>query len=181
MSLYIFTITSDAHLDDLSGYNYFLVDASGGNISIHLQNITADGIYVTLTRIDSSPSNTVTIAGMNGQTINGAASVPLNTNSQFIPVSLNGNWTMPMYEAISTSEPQPIKVGAGTATLTTGSATVSTDLVRADSVIILTTQSVSGILGTLAVGTITAGTSFVINSSSPTDASTVGWLILDTA
>jgi hypothetical protein len=45
--------------------------------------------------------------------------------------------------------------------------------------IFLTNSTVGGTVGTLSVGTITAGVSFVINSSSATDTSQVNWLIIN--
>lgn len=63
--------------------------------------------------------------------------------------------------------------------LSGGSVTVSTTVVTASSKIFLTHATLSGTQGILSVGTITAGTSFVINSSSGTDAGTVNWWIIN--
>lgn len=60
-----------------------------------------------------------------------------------------------------------------------GTTTVNTTAVKANSIIILSTATPGGTVGTLSVGTITEGTSFVINSSSNTDTSTVNYLILN--
>lgn len=68
---------------------------------------------------------------------------------------------------------------AGQATLVGGTVTVSTTAVTASSLIFLTNGGVSGTQGFLSVGTITAGTSFVINSSSGTDTSTINWIIIN--
>lgn len=65
------------------------------------------------------------------------------------------------------------------AAMTAGSITISTTAVTASSIIFLTHATTAGTLGNLYVGTITAGTSFVINSSSNTDTSTVNWLIIN--
>lgn len=65
----------------------------------------------------------------------------------------------------------------GTATLSSGTATVNTTAVAAGSKILLTYQNCTS-CGTIYIGTITAGTSFVINSSNGSDASTVLWSIL---
>jgi hypothetical protein len=68
----------------------------------------------------------------------------------------------------------------GTATLSSGSATVSTTAVSSTaSRIFLCCQSVGGTAGFLRVGTITDATSFTIVSSSGSDTSTVAWLIVD--
>lgn len=65
----------------------------------------------------------------------------------------------------------------GTAILSSGTATVNTTAVAAGSKILLTYQNCTS-CGTIYIGTITAGTSFVINSSNGSDASTVLWSIL---
>lgn len=69
---------------------------------------------------------------------------------------------------------------AGTsAAMTAGSITISTTAVTANSVILLTTHTVGGTAGILTCPTRTAGTSFVITSTSGTDTSTVDWLVIN--
>lgn len=76
-----------------------------------------------------------------------------------------------------------IKGGTGTsgqtAAMVAGTVTVTTSKVSASSIILLTNALVGGTVGTLSVGTIVAGTSFVINSSSGTDTSKVNWSIVN--
>lgn len=67
----------------------------------------------------------------------------------------------------------------GTATLVGGTVAVSESRVTASSVILLTCQTPGGTPGWLQVSTRTAGTSFTILSSSGTDTSTVGWLLIE--
>lgn len=69
----------------------------------------------------------------------------------------------------------------GTATLASGTVTVSTTAVTASSKIFLTDATTGALtnVGSVTVGTITAGTSFVINSTNVLDASTVNWLIIN--
>ena len=69
----------------------------------------------------------------------------------------------------------------GTATLVGGTVTVSTNKVTANSRIFLTRQGEGGTVGDPCVTTKTAGTSFVIKSSSASDTSTVAWLIINPA
>ena len=64
---------------------------------------------------------------------------------------------------------------SGTATLVAGTATVSNASIASGSKIFLTILAVGGIPGVISVGTITAGVSFVINSSSVADTSTIAW------
>lgn len=69
----------------------------------------------------------------------------------------------------------------GTATLVGGTVTVNTTAVTASSIIYLTCNTPGGTQGFLSapVASITAGTSFVINSSNGSDTSTVNWLIIN--
>jgi hypothetical protein len=95
---------------------------------------------------------------------------------------------------ISSSVASTTAAGAnsfGTVTLVGGTATVSTTAVTASSIIMLTRQSVgatgAAALGMLSKGTVIAGTSFVINSLSSSDAtvlaatdvSSIGWMIIN--
>jgi len=71
----------------------------------------------------------------------------------------------------------------GAVTLSSGSATVSTSAVTANSRIFLMSQNLSGV-GTpqpIAVSARTAGTSFTITSASSSDASTIAWMIVEPA
>lgn len=65
----------------------------------------------------------------------------------------------------------------GQVQLSSGTATVSTTEVLAGDNIILSRVHAGGTLGNLSVGTITAGTSFTVTSSSNTDTSTIYWKI----
>lgn len=78
-----------------------------------------------------------------------------------------------------------IKTGSnatmGTATLVGGTVTVNTNKVTANSNIQLTSQSDGGTPGFVRVSGRTASTSFTITSSSGTDTSVIGWIILEPA
>lgn len=67
----------------------------------------------------------------------------------------------------------------GQATLVGGTVTVSNTSVTANTRIFVTRATAGGTLGHLSVGTVTPSTSFVINSSSGTDTSTVNWLLIE--
>lgn len=69
-------------------------------------------------------------------------------------------------------------IAVGSAVLVGGTKTVSTTAVAASDKIFLTRLVTGGTVGNLSVGTITAATSFVINSDSATETSTVAWLIV---
>lgn len=60
-----------------------------------------------------------------------------------------------------------------------GTTTVNTTAVTANSTIQLSYKAIAGTPGYLSPGTITPGTSFVINSTSGTDTSTVQWTIFN--
>jgi hypothetical protein len=66
---------------------------------------------------------------------------------------------------------------ANVATLVAGTVTVSNTRIAAGDRITLNRQGAGGTLGELSVGTIIAGTSFVINSASITDTSVIYWEI----
>lgn len=76
-----------------------------------------------------------------------------------------------------------IKTGSnckmGTSTLVGGTVTVSTTAVTASSLIFLSNQNGAGVTGSLSLGTVTAGTSFVINSTSAADTALIAWLIME--
>lgn len=93
---------------------------------------------------------------------------------------------------VSTSVGTTTAAGAnsfGSVTLASGTATVATTAVTASSLIVVWRQAVgaSTALGEITVGTIVAGTSFVINAATQgtpgtplaTDASVVGWMIIN--
>ncbi len=69
----------------------------------------------------------------------------------------------------------------GVATLVAGAATVSTTAVTANSRIFLTPQSGGGTPGWVRVSARSAGSNFTITSSSGTDTSVIGWLIVEPA
>lgn len=68
-------------------------------------------------------------------------------------------------------------VAAGSAVLIAGTVTVNNVNSLAANEFALTAKVVGGTQGILSVGTITANTSFVINSSNAADTSTVSWII----
>jgi hypothetical protein len=67
----------------------------------------------------------------------------------------------------------------GTATLVGGTVTVSNTTVTASTRIFTSRQALGGTAGHLSIGTVVAGTSFIINSSSGTDTSVVAWLLIE--
>ena len=68
----------------------------------------------------------------------------------------------------------------GTATLVAGTASVATTAVTANSRIMLTRNTPGGTVGDLSAPSASrvVGTSFVINSDSGTDTSTVDWMVI---
>jgi hypothetical protein len=73
------------------------------------------------------------------------------------------------------------KMGVGT--LSSGTATITTTAVTANSRIFLSDQGggVFANIGSLSVGTVVPGTSFVVNSSNITDSSNFAWVIFEPA
>lgn len=93
--------------------------------------------------------------------------------------AINGNISL-------TTAGNKLKIATGSnasigvsAAMTAGTITISTTAVTTNSRIFLTHATLGGTQGILSVGTITDGTSFVINSSSATDTGTVNWIIIN--
>jgi hypothetical protein len=82
---------------------------------------------------------------------------------------------------VSYQNPNKTLPTRGTATLSSGAATVSTALVTANSLIFLTAQSLGTVSTpkTLAVTARTASTSFTITSADNTDTSVVAWFFFE--
>jgi hypothetical protein len=51
--------------------NYYIVDASSGNVTLFFPNIPANGVNFAFARIDNNPNNTVTLQTLPGNFING--------------------------------------------------------------------------------------------------------------
>lgn len=98
----------------------------------------------------------------------------LNGESSFRSISLN---TAGDKIKIATGSNASI----GTATLVAGTVTVNTTAVTASSIIMISVNTPGGTQGFVSapVASIVAGTSFVINSSSNTDTSTINWWIIN--
>lgn len=76
--------------------------------------------------------------------------------------------------------PAPVSILAkGRATLVAGTVTVATPYTSSVTEIFLTRRVTGGTTGDLRIGTVTEGVSFVINSASGTDTSTVSWMIVN--
>lgn len=133
-------------------------------IDIESDNSAAKGVY------QSGSSTTNNFVGATGF---GATTAPTDK------VEITGNLAL-------LTAGNKIKIATGSnasagvsGAMTAGTITISTTAVTASSLIYLTHASVGGTVGILSVGTITAGTSFVINSSSASDTSTVNWWIVN--
>lgn len=133
-------------------------------IDITANNSSAKGIYQT---------GSSTVNNFVGPTGFGATTVPDDA------IEVTGN-----LEFLTAGNKIKIATGSNASAgqsgaMTAGSITISTTAVTSNSLIFLNHASVGGTQGILSVGTITAGTSFVINSSSALDTSTVNWWIIN--
>lgn len=99
-----------------------------------------------------------------------AAFYPDNNLTQKLAITSSGKLKFPTGAADAV---------VGQATLVGGTVTVSSTSVTASSLVSLTRSTVGGTVGDLRVGTLTAGTSFVINSASGTDTSVINWMIIN--
>lgn len=133
--------------------NQISTAASGSIVTVSLPNaITTPGSLTTTTSLTATLG---AITATNGNLVLGTAG-----NKLSIATGANAS--------IGTS-----------AAMTAGTVTINTTAVTASSKILLSVATPGGTQGVLSVGMIVAGTSFVINSSSNTDTSTVNWLIIN--
>ncbi len=123
----------------------------------------------TFTKVFGGAKDTaITIRSGNYITINNAY-----TNTYFAPVKYYGTNSYNTGDGAG----QCSNSDKGTAILVAGTVTVSNSMIRSDSKIYVTVVTPGGTQGFLSVPTITSGTSFVINSSSASETSTVNWRI----
>lgn len=123
----------------------------------------------------NNSGNIITIFGPNNAGIGGNITLPEMSTGNYLPISVNGN-----NADINGNITLPIDVGyRGTATLSSGTVTVNTVDVHTGYKIYVSVNTPSGTQGFLSASTadIIDGTSFVINSTSATDDSTVNWWI----
>lgn len=89
----VITATSDMDNNGLSGYNYFLIDCSGGNITITLPSSIWDGLTYVFLRTDLS-ANVLTFNAHSGA-INGGSSLTMSPKNYCEFVYFNGDWIAP--------------------------------------------------------------------------------------
>ena len=86
-------ITASETLD--TGFDLYLIDASGGNIVLTLP-AGSHGLSFPFSRIDNSGGNTVTINSVGGDTINDGVTTSVTlapqTNSQIVYISADTTW-----------------------------------------------------------------------------------------
>jgi|LakMenEpi03Aug12_release.lakeMendotaPanAssembly.Ray.scaffolds.fasta_scaffold265264_2 hypothetical protein len=86
---YITSTTSSITLD--TSFDTYIINASGGNITIILPSIVADGMVFNLVRTDQS-GNIVTINTSSSQLINGVSSITINSSSEMCVRSISSEW-----------------------------------------------------------------------------------------
>jgi hypothetical protein len=103
MSIPTLSVTTTQTLS--TGFGLYLIDAAGGNLTLTLPNIIADGLNFSLRRLDSAVNaNTVTLQGFSGaQTIDGAASVLVLNEQATKVIAYNTKWYR-SHSGIPTSE-----------------------------------------------------------------------------
>jgi hypothetical protein len=144
-------------------------DKNGGNLILAPGTATGTGSSdvvihaVTAGATGTADRTAAAVLTVKGTGVEVAGNVTLTTAGNGLKIKEGSNATM------------------GQATLVGGTVTVNTTKVTASSRIFLTTAVAGGTLGILSVGAMTVGTSFVINSSSGTDTSTVNWIIIEPA
>ena len=90
MSSYPLSVTGNVTTS--SEYNTYLINATGGPLTLNLQDISSfNGVEIIIKRTDTS-SNVVTIDGYLAQNINGSLTIPLDAGSQVNLTSNGNNW-----------------------------------------------------------------------------------------
>ena len=184
------SLTASSGTSTTTGFNYAptfnLTGSQSGvqrfaNINPTLTALVSVGQFIGI----DMPFNNANAKGINqtgatttnifvGKTAFGSTTAPIEA------VDITGNLNL-------TTAGNKIKIATGTnasvgtATLVGGTVTVATTAAVIGSMIMLTRNTPIGTLGYLSAPTIsiTNGTSFVINSSSGTDTSTVNWMIIN--
>lgn len=178
------TITSNVAVGSNDSYATNMFSAS----PVTINNATTSA---WLTTAVFQPLGTVTKTGTGAVTntatlyINGASAAGTTANYSLYVAS--GDTQLNNGNLILGTAGNKINITTGTnasvgkATLSGGTVTVSTTAVTASSLIFLTDATTGALtnIGTPTVGTIVAGTSFVINSSNPLDTSNINWLIIN--
>ena len=181
--------TSNAKLYQTSGN--FLVENSTAGASINLRGGGYVDIYANTGRVVQ-----FNYSGTGGQylkivnaTTGNSPSIAAEGSDTNITMSLGGKGTGDVAVTVGnlnvTTLGKGLKVKTGTnskagvATLVGGTVTVANTSVTANSIIMLTCLTPGGTPGFLRVSAVTAGTSFVITSSSGSDTSVVSWLIVE--
>lgn len=118
----------------------------------------------------------VTIAGStNGAFTNNVVAKNTITTTATITTSTGGNNVFAHGNVATGGATISIPASSGTATLVAGTATVSNLNVNSGIPIMISRATAAGTVGDLRLGTVTNGSSFIINSASSTDTSTVNW------
>jgi len=157
-----------------SNLAYILTSVANGAASwLLLQSSGASGTFTALT-VTVGPSALNGNLSVGG-TILGTSTITAATNL----VASNGNLILD-----TAGNKLVIATGANasvgtSAAMIAGTITIDTTAVTASSIIFLSAHTPGGTQGVLSVGTVVAATSFVINSSSDLDTSTVNWLIIN--
>lgn len=188
------SLTNYAFLADISAGVNYVNGPNGSGLRVSNSDVlratsTGVGIFATSTSAalhiirtteqqrtgyDASNYYSTTVSSTGGVTFNAVGSGSAFTYSD--AVTVNGNFSLG-----TSGNRLNIATGSnasiGQATLSGGTVTVNTTAVTANSIIFLAHAGTG--TGPLQVGTITAGTSFVINSGNPGDSNVVNWIIIN--
>lgn len=150
------------------------VQVNGGGLiyASALQPVTATFAAVQGSTADGASAIAVKLLSTVALTTVGAKIVSVQNNAtEKLAINKDGKF---VYPASGTANVR------GTATLVGGTVTVTTTAIEAGDVIMLTRNTPGGTAGDLSapVASITAATSFVINSANGADTSTVNWWII---
>jgi len=160
--------------------NFFYVNKGNTNVGINNSNPSYDldvsgNTHVTQRLIVDGSANIGNFFYMNKENTN----VGINNNNPLYDLDVSGTVRITSSLMVGTNGINIGLIRYGSAVLLGGTVTVLDVNVKSNSLILLTTNIPGGIPGFIYVSSRSLNTSFTITSTSGTDTSTVGWLLIN--
>lgn len=184
-----FSVSSAGVISGLSGFTY---DGSGGNLTVSGTFVAGSTSYLRVsTRLNISASADG-VALLQNAAVNDFTRLNLGGTTSSFPALGRSTTRLTVGLAdgtaggginFSTASVLSIASGtnqrAGNATLVGGTITVSNTTVTANTVVMLTRKTSGGTIGTAITYTLSAGTSFTVNSDNILDTSTFSYVLIE--
>lgn len=92
LSVYYINYDTNMSFDAIEYNNYFLCDATIGNVNIILPADKIDGTYYEFNRMDTLNNNNITLLPPNNETINGGASINIGVYEYAYALKYGSDW-----------------------------------------------------------------------------------------